>query len=135
MCIRTWRIVGEWEMADNNADMTGRTGEIVAGSIALATLILADNVTALHPLFGVPLFIYLIRDFRKRSSLRGRLIVSMATSFVLLLFSCYPIQMILDRWEGLPDWDTILAIQWFLTFPWIWAIKAECELRRPTGDV
>ena len=117
-------------MSNNDSHRTGQTGEIVAGGIALATLILADNVTALHPLFGLPLFLYLIRDFKRFSSLSDRLIVSMAMSFVILLFASYFIDFILDELEVAQHWDTVLAILWFFIFPWVWAVRAEFDHRK-----
>jgi len=120
-------------MADEVSDKAGRAGEIAAGSLALAALILADRVTALHPLFGLPLFLYLIRDFNRPSSRSDRLIVSMAMSFVILLFACYPIELVLDELKMAQDWDIALAIQWFFVFPWVWAIRTEFELRKSQG--
>jgi Mn2+/Fe2+ NRAMP family transporter len=110
-------------MADNDSHVTGQMGDIVAGGFALATLILAEKVTALHILFGLPLFIYLIRDFRKPSSLSDRLVVSMAMAFVGLLFTCYPVQYILSNLDDPPDWDVVLAIQWIVVFPLVWAVR------------
>jgi hypothetical protein len=115
-------------MAKRDTSRTEQTGEIVAGGIALATFILADNVTALHPLFGLPLFLYLIQDFKRPSSLIGRLIVSMAMSFVILLFTSYPIDLILDRLHMAKIWDIVLALQWFIVFPFVWAIRVELEI-------
>ena len=121
-------------MAKRDSNRTEQTGEIVAGGIALATLILADNVTALHPLFGLPLFLYLIRHFKRPSSLSDRLIVSMAMSFVGLLFTCYFIDLILDKIHMAKAWDIVLALQWFIVFPFIWAIRAEFEIGKSRGN-
>jgi hypothetical protein len=109
-----WIVFGEDKMAVKDSNRIEQTGDIVAAGIALVPLILADKVTALHPLFGLPLFLYLIRDFKKRSSLSDRLIVSMALSFVSLLFTCYPIECIRSKLTDPPDWDIVLAIQWFI---------------------
>jgi hypothetical protein len=121
-------------MAKHDSNRNEQTGEIVAGGIALATLILADNVTALHPLFGLPLFLYLIQDFKRPSSLIGRLIISIAMSFIVLLFTCYPIDLILDKLHMAKTWDIILALQWFIVFPFVWAIKAEFEIVKSRGN-
>jgi len=120
-------------MAVNVSNKTERTGDIVAGGFAIATLIMADKVTALHFLFGLPLFIYLIRDFKKRSSISDRLIFSMAMSFVILLFTCYPIDLVLDKLHIAQAWDVILAVQWFIVFPFVWAIRAEFEIKNLRG--
>lgn len=123
-------------MVDKVSDRTEQTKDIVAGGLAIATLIVADKVTLLHFLFGLPLFIYLIRDFKKRSTLSDRLIVTMAMSFVTLLFTCYPIELILNKLEEPPDWadwDIILAIQWFIVLPFVWVVRAEFELRMSRG--
>ena len=101
-------------------DTHRRAGDIVVAAVALAPLILADKVTALHFLFGLPLFIYYIRDFKNISSLGDRLIVSMVLSFIMLLFACYPTQLILNQFDDPPDWDIVLAILWFFTFLAIW---------------
>lgn len=121
-------------MAKKDSDRIEQTGDIVVAGIALVPLILADKVTALHPLFGMPLFLYLIRDFKKSSSLSDRLIVSMAISFVMLLFTCYPIECILDKLEEPPDWDIVLAIQWLIVFPVVWALRELFEfVGKPRG--
>jgi len=120
-------------MTNDDSNKTARTGETIVGGVALATLILADNVTALHPLFGLPLLLYLIRDFKKPSSFTDRLIISMALSFVSLLFTCYPIEFILDKLKEPPDWDFVLMVQWFIIFPFVWAIRAEFEIKRLRG--
>lgn len=110
-------------MTSNDSKSTRSSEGIVASGFALATLVLADKVTALHFLFGIPLFIYLIRDFKKVSSFSDRLIMSMAIAFVGLLFTCYPIQLILDKLNDPPDWDVILTIQWIAVFLFVWAIR------------
>lgn len=123
-------------MAHQISNRTGQTKDIVAGGFAIAALILADKVTLLHFLFGLPLFIYLIRDFKKPSLLSDRLIVTMAMSFVTLLFTCYPIELILHKLNEPPDWadwDIILAIQWFIVFPFVWVVRAEFELKMLRG--
>ena len=78
-------------------------------------------------------FAYLIRHFKKHSSLSERLILSMAISFVTLLFTCYPIELILDELKEPPDWDIVLAIQWILFTLFVWVIRAEFELRTARG--
>jgi len=120
-------------MANDDSHIIRQTGKIVAGGVALATLILANRVTALHPIFGLPLFLYLIRDFKRASSLSDRLIVSMGMSFVILLFACYPIDFLLDKFELAKRWDIVLAILWFFIFPWVWAIRAESEIEKSRG--
>lgn len=120
-------------MAAQTSNRTEGVGDIAVGGIALATLIVADKVTLLHPLFGLPLFVYLIRHFKKHSSLSERLIVSMAMSFVTLLFTCYPIQLILDKSPEPPEWDIVLAIQWFIVFPLTWAVREMFELIMSRG--
>jgi len=120
-------------MASDVSGSTGQTKDVVAGAIALATLILADHITALHPLFGVPLFLYLIRDFTGRSSLSDRLIVSMAMSFVMLLFACYPLDLILGRLQMAQHWDVVLALLWLFLLPCVWAVRGEFELRKSRG--
>lgn len=110
-------------MTMDNSNKTRQTGEIVAAGFALAALILADKVTALHIPFGLPLFIYLIQDFKRPSSLSDRLIVSMALAFVGLLFTSYPIQYILNNMDDPPDWDIVLTIQWIIVFLIVWAIR------------
>ena len=124
---------GEREMATQTSNTSEGVGDIAAGGIALATLIVADKVTLLHPLFGLPLFIYLSRHFKKHSSLSERLIVSMAMSFVTLLFTCYFIQLILDKSAEPPEWDIVLAIQWFIVFPLAWAVREMFELTMSRG--
>jgi hypothetical protein len=120
-------------VAGDVSGSTGQTKDVVAGGIALATLILTKDVTALHPLFGVPLFLYLIRDFTRPSSLSDRLIMSMAMSFVILLFACYPVDFVLDELKVAQHWDVVLAILWFFILPCVWAARAELELRRSRG--
>jgi hypothetical protein len=121
-------------MAKRDTSRTEQTGEIVAGGIALATLILADHVTALHPLFGLPLFLYLIRHFKRPSSLSDRLIVSMAISFVGLLFTCYPIEYILSKLNDPPDWDIVLTIQWIIVFPFVWGVRELFQYVNSRGE-
>ena len=121
-------------MADEVSDRAGQTGEIVAGGIAVAALIVADQVTVLHSLFGLPLFLYLIRDFKRPSSFCNRIIVSMAMSFVTLLFTCYPIDLILAHYGMAQSWDIILAIQWIFVGIFVWAVKAEFDLRTKGGE-
>lgn len=121
-------------MAKRDSSRTEQTGDIVAGGIALAALILAEKVTALHILFGLPLFIYLIQDFKKPSSLSDRLVVSMAMAFVGLLFTCYPIEYILGKLNDPPDWDIVLAIQWIIVFPFIWAVRELFQYVNSRGE-
>lgn len=122
-------------MADELSDRTGQAGDIVAGGIALATLIVADKVTALHPLFGLPLLLYLIRDFKKPSTCCNRIIVSLAISFVTLLFTCYPLDFILAHYDMSQFWDIVLAIQCIFVGIVIFAVKVEFEIRIARGDV
>lgn len=122
-------------MIDKVSGRTAQAGDVVAGGIALATLIVADQVTALHPLFGLPLFLYLIRDFKRPSSLSDRLIVSMSISFATLLFTCYPIDLILGHYAMADKWDIVLLIQWIPAFLFCWAVRTEYELRTPRGEI
>jgi len=118
-------------MANKVSDTTVRTGEIVATGIALATLIVGDQVTALHPLFGFLLFLYLIQDFRRPSSGCARIIASLAMSFAILLFTCYPIDLILALCSRATAWDEVLAIQCVLVGLFVWMVKPKCERRTP----
>lgn len=129
-----WYVFGEEKMADEVSDRTGETEGIIAGGFALATLIMSDQVTALHPLFGVPLFLYLIRDFKRPCSCCNRIIVSLTMSFVTLLFTCYPIDLILAHYGMAQSWDIILAIQCFFVSIFIFAVKAKFELRTKRGE-
>ena len=121
-------------MAKEVSDRTGQTEDIVAAGIALATLIVGDQVTALHPLFGLLLFLYLIRDFKRPSSCCDRIIVSLAMSFATLLFTCYPIDLILAHYGMAHAWDIVLAIQCIFVGIVVFAVKAEFQLRAPRGE-
>jgi hypothetical protein len=121
-------------MTNEITNRTRQTEGIVAAGFALATLILAEKVTALHILFGLPLFIYLIRDFKKPSSISERLVVSMAIAFVGLLFTCYPVQYILGKLDDPPAWDIVLTIQWIIVFPFVWGIRELFQYISSRGD-
>jgi len=121
-------------MTNGDSHKTEQTGDIAASGFALAALILADKVTALHPLFGLPLFLYLLRDFKKRSSLSERLVVSMAMAFVGLLFTCYPVQYILGKLDHPPDWDIVLTIQWIIVFLCVWAVRELFQYVNSRGE-
>ena len=121
-------------MAKNDSMRTEQTGEIVAGGIALATLILADNVTVLHFLFGLPLFLYLIQDFYRPTSFSNRLILSLEISFATLLLTSWPLDLILSDGKA-QLWVTILAIQCIVVSLFVWALKAEFKHRTARGKV
>lgn len=116
-------------MVRENSDKNEQTKDIIAAGFALATLVLADHITILHPLFGLPLFIYMIRGFKNKSTVSERIIYSMSISFISLLFTCYPIDLILAHYRKASCWDIVLCLQWMITFLFIWAIKTECEIK------
>jgi len=122
-------------MVDNRPAMTEQAGKIVAGVIALASLIVADKVTLLHPLFGSLLFLYLTQGFTRPLSRGNRMMLSLALSFALILITCYPVDRILAKCNKAYWWDEALAIQCLFTFLLAWVIKAELDLASSEGGV
>jgi hypothetical protein len=119
-------------MAKRDSSRTEQIGEIVAGSLALASLILVDS-TALHFLFGVPLFLYCIRNFNKPSSISDRVIVSIAMSIALLLCFSPLINYALNKFGMARFWDIILLILGTITTTSFFIVKWKYELKTSRG--
>lgn len=120
-------------MVRGNSNKNEQTKDIIASGFALATLVLADHITILHPLFGLPLFIYMIQGFKNTTSLSERIILSMSISFITLLFTCYPIDIILDHYRKASYWDIALFIQWVVISLIVYLVKIEYELKATRG--
>ena len=121
-------------MVDEDSDRSQQTGEVVAGGIALATLILADQVSILHTLFGLPIFLYLIQDFKRPFSFCNRIIVSMELSFVMLLLTCFPIDLCLDHFGMAQIWDIIIACQWIIVCIFFFVVKTVIDRKTKRGE-
>ena len=81
----------------------------------------------------MPLFIYLIQGFKSVTSLSERIILSMSISFIALLFTCYPIDLILNYYRKASYWDIVLFIQWIVILLIVYLVKVEFELKAARG--
>lgn len=96
-------------MTKDDSSKAAQTGEIVAGGLALASLIFVDT-TALHFLFGIPLLLYSTRNFSMRSCNRDRVILSMVIAIALLLIFSPILHPVLNKFGWARFWDVILLV-------------------------
>lgn len=100
---------------------------MTAGVIAIAAFIVQDAPTLLHPLIGLVLLLYLLRDFRIPDCAYDRFLYSAVLAFVSLLitgiFAKWGVEVLgKARW-----WDNVLCVQFLLVFPVVWIIKTKLE--------
>lgn len=119
-------------MANEVSNRTGWAGDIVAGSIAIASLIFID-VTALHSFFGVLLLVYWGRYLNKSSSISDGVIVSIAMSLALLSIFSYPINLILNKYGKAQSWDIVLLVLGIVFAMFFLVLKSISQLRKSRG--
>lgn len=114
-------------MTDQNGNRNRQAVEMIAGVIAIATLIVQDAPTLLHPLIGLVLLVYLLRDFRSPDCKYDRFLYSAVLALVSLLITGIFVKWGAEVLGQAHRWDDLLCVQWVLACAGVWFTKTNLE--------